>query len=136
MADLAVTAANVVKGSDAVILNGTLGATVTAGQTLYLDTTTNTYKLADANASATTAVLAGVALNGGASGQPVQLVVGGSYNPGGTAVVGTIYVQSGTAGGIAPSTDLVSGWFTSIWGIGTTASNIKIVNLNSGVAVP
>jgi hypothetical protein len=48
-ADLTVTAGNVVASKDAKLRSGTAGATVTAGQTVYYDTTANTYKLADAN---------------------------------------------------------------------------------------
>jgi hypothetical protein len=136
MADVSVTATAVVKGSDTLLSDGILGATVTAGQTVYLDSSTNTYKLADANASSTTATLAGIAMNGGASGQPVKVATAGSINPGFTPTVGTIYVQSGTAGAIAPAADLVSGWYTSIVGVGTAATSLKILNVNSGVAVP
>jgi hypothetical protein len=138
MADVSVTAASVVKASDTLLSQGILGATVTAGQTVYLDTSTSppTYKLADANASATTATLAGIAMNGGATNQPVSVATGGTINPGFTVGVGTVYVQSANAGGIAPASDLAQNWYTSIVGIGLTASSLKIVNVNSGVAVP
>lgn len=137
MADLTVTAANVVPASDATIeRNYNAGATVTAGQTVYLDTTTNTWKLADANASVLTAALGGVALHGAAAGQPLAVITRGGYNPGATAVVGMIYVLSATAGGIAPMGDAVTGWYTSILGVATTASNIQVNIQNSGVAKP
>lgn len=134
--DVSVTAAEVLKTSTTIIVQGTLGATVTAGQTLYLDTTTSTYKLADANGASPLYTVAGIALNGGGSGQPVSIAVGGDIDPGFTVTVGTIYVLSETAGGIAPSADLATGWRTVILGIGTTASNLKIGIINSGVAVP
>ena len=41
MADLTITAANVVPGAGARITNGTAGATVTAGQVVYLDPADN-----------------------------------------------------------------------------------------------
>lgn len=137
MADVTVTAASVVPGTTgAEFEDGKAGATLTAGQLVYLDTTTNTYKLADANASAVTPVIRGVTMNGGASGQYIRIQRKGRYTVGGTVVVGTIYVASGTAGGIAPSTDLVSGWYTSVLGVGVTAAIIDIQINNSGVAVP
>jgi hypothetical protein len=136
MADVVVTAASVVKGSDTQMQDGILGATVTAGQTGYLDTATSTWKLADSNASLTTGTLGGIFLNGGVSGQPVKVAVSGSINPGFTVTVGSIYVLSATPGGIAPAADLTSGWYTSIVGIGITATSLMLLCRNAGVAVP
>lgn len=136
MADVSVTAANVVAVAGSNIIDGTLGATITAGQSLYYDTTAGTYKLADANASAATGSLDGIALTGGSSGQPVKILTDGNYNPGGTVVVGTIYVLSATAGAICPAADLASGHYVNVLGVGTTASNIKVTRCKSGVAVP
>lgn len=135
MADVTVTAANVQKASDTLIDYGILGATVTAGQTVYKDAN-GVYQLADANASATTAAVTGIALNGGASGQPVAVAIGGTLNPGFTVTVGAVYVLSATAGGIAPVADLASGWRTGILGVGLTASSLGLILYRSGVAVP
>lgn len=136
MADVSVTATSVVKASDTISIDGVLGATVTAGQTVYLDSATNTFKLADANASSATATVVGIALNGGATGQPVKVAIGGSITPGFTVTVGAVYVQSATAGGIAPVADLATGHYTSIVGVGLTASSLMLIMRNSGVAVP
>lgn len=135
MSDLSITAANVAAGTAAVTVDGTAGATITAGQCVYLDSTTSTYKLCDAD-SATAAVRApaGVSLNGASSGQPIKIQTGGNINPGATVVVGQIYVPSATAGGIAPVTDLTTGWYTSILGVATTTSNIKLA-INPAVAL-
>lgn len=128
MADETVVAAEVLlDGTNTITVSGLLGATVTAGQTVYLDTTTSTYKLADANASATTAAVAGIAMNGGVSGQPVVVAIGGTLDPGFTVGVGEIYVQSATAGGIAPRADLTTGWYTSVLGFGITASSLRLL---------
>lgn len=135
MADVAVTATSVAKAADTEFIDGYLGGTVTAGQPVYLDSN-GTYQAADANASATTATVAGIALNGGASGQPVKIARAGTLNPGFTVTVGAVYVQSATAGGIAPVADLATGWRTTVIGIGLTASSLKLVLSNSGVAVP
>lgn len=136
MADVTVTANSVQPGTDTQYADGILGATVTAGQTVYLDTAANTFKLADANASAATAVLAGIAMNGGAAGQPVKVAISGSINPGFTVTVAAIYVLSATAGGIAPVADLATGHYSVIVGMGVTASSLKIIGARSGVAVP
>lgn len=127
MADLSVTAANVIKGSGASVITGTAGATVTAGQTVYLDSSTSTYKLAKADASATSTPAAGIALNGAANGQPLSVLTAGNINPGATATVGQVYVVSAAvAGNIAPYADLASGNYVAILGVATTASNIFV----------
>lgn len=137
MVDIAVTAANVAQSTGANIKSGTTGAAVTAGQSLYIDTAnSNVLKLADADDTALTATVCGIAINTAASGQIVNYQSQGTINPGGTAVVGTIYVASGTAGGIAPSTDLASSDYTTIIGVGTASNAIALRILVSGVQVP
>jgi hypothetical protein len=101
----------------------------------------NKFKLADAN-SATEAVRTayGIALNGASSGQPLTVQDAGEITIGATVAVGTVYVLSATPGGIAPAapgvTDLVTGMYTSIIGIGKTATVLKLKIFNGGVAVP
>jgi hypothetical protein len=137
MADVSVTAAEVLVDSGTVTLDGILGTTVTAGQTVYQDSAdSNKFKLADCDASSATATVKGIALNGGGSGQPVKVAISGTLDPGFTVTVGTIYVQSGTAGAICPATDLASGDYVTIVGVGITASQLRILMVNSGVQVP
>lgn len=136
MADITVTAANVAAGSGARYRTVTAGATITAGQSVYRDPTTNTYKLADADASQTTARVVGVALDSASSGQPLTIQIGGKYTAGGTVVVGTVYVQSGTAGGICPAADLASGDYATVIGVGVTSTLIKLGIVISDVQVP
>lgn len=132
MADATVTAANVqpvtTGTSKTVYGKGTSAATVTAGQALYKNSS-GTWGLADADSSATTAGLngVGVALNGGASGQPLEIATSGEYDPGFTATEGVIYVLSGTAGGIAPSADLATGDWVTILGVGNSSGNIDLI---------
>lgn len=141
MADLSITAANVAKVSGNV-RHGTAGATITAGQAVYLDSATGTWKLAvvDGTGSPTTNTAGanglGIALHGAASGQPITVQYDGVINPGGTVTVGVIYCCSpAAAGGIAPSADVssVDNDYVSILGVGITASQIKLGILASGV---
>lgn len=137
MADLTITAGNVATVSDATIVRDRLaGATITAGQAVYLDTSANTWKLADNDNTATTAAASGIALNGASSGQPLAVQTAGVINMGATVTVGTIYVLSSTAGGVCPTTDLGSGDYVTIIGVGVTAANIKLGFSVSGVQVP
>ena len=130
-ADLSVTAANVVPGARARTVNGTAGATITAGQLLYFDSTAQTYKLADANASATTAAVVGIAAVGASSGQPIIVIIeDDDLTVGATlSMTAPVYCCSSTAGGIAPSADLTTGWYPGVVFVAksTTKAVFKIV---------
>ena len=138
MPDISITPGSVLAYADVVPIDGIAGAAITAGQVVYLDTsvTPNTLLLADCDASATTATVAGIALTGASTGQPVKYAKSGEITIGGTVTVGELYVLSGTAGGIAPEGDLASGDYVSFLGVGTTAARIRFNLLNSGVQVP
>lgn len=143
MADLTITAANVLRAVAQNGLPGTstehgrLGATCTAGQAVYRDSTDNyDFKLADANTAAPSEAY-GILLNGGADGQPAEIVRGGLYAPGGTVVVGMVYAVSAAApGGIAPYGDLATGDYVTILGVGYTAALILVDIIVSKVAKP
>lgn len=136
MADISITAANVVAGGGARISVGLAGATITAGQVVYLDTSTNTYKLADCD-SATAAARspAGIALNGASANQPLDVLTAGPITIGGTLTAGTAYYLSGTAGGICPVADLGSGDYPTIIGIATSTTVLDVKLHESGVAL-
>lgn len=140
MANLTITAANVLAGSGARIERGYAAAqNLTGGQSVYLDTSTDPprWRQADADAAGGTAsMVGGVALHSTSALQPVAVITEGDYNPGATVAVGTIYVVGATAGSIAPAADLTSGWYTAIIGIATTTSNINIMRHAGGVAIP
>lgn len=137
MSDISITPGNVLAYADVVPIDGIAGTTITAGQAVYIDTAANNVlKLADCDSSATTAVVAGIALTGGSSGQPIKYAKSGEITIGGTVTVGELYVLSGIAGGIAPEADLAQNDYVSFLGIGTTAARIRFSILNSGVLVP
>lgn len=137
MADLTITATSVVKGTGAITETLIAGATITAGQVVYKDTSDNNKaKLCDAD-SATAAARSfyGIALNGAASGQPVVVQTGGTITIGATVAVGVAYYMSDVAGGIAPFADLESGDYPTIVGIGVSTTAIKIGPLAAGVVI-
>jgi hypothetical protein len=135
MADISITAANVVAGSDAVREAGTAGATVTAGQLVYLDTSDMKYKLADSNGAAALRVPSGIALNGAANNQPLVIQKGGDITIGGTMTPGVAYYLSDTPGGICPVADLASGEYPCILGIAKSATVLSVNIQPSGVAL-
>lgn len=136
MADITITAANVQEGSSAVTESGTLGATATAGQVVYLDTSAGTWKLADNN-SATAAVRApgGILLNGGSSGQPCKVLKKGLITIGATLTAGVAYYLSDTPGGICPVADLASGEYPTFLGIATSTAILNVNITSAGVAL-
>lgn len=137
MAEIAVTAANVIAGANAVIAEGTAGATITAGQLLYIDTAaSNVLKLADANGVSPVCDLAGIALNSASTGQPVKYQTGGLITIGGTVTVGTTYILGATTpGAFAPDSDKASGWKVNQLGIATTTGILLLRIWNTGVTV-
>jgi Uncharacterized conserved protein (DUF2190) len=127
MANLTITAANVIRSSTSKFSNGTAGAAVTAGQVVYLDSADGRYKLADAN-SATAAVRApiGIALNDAATGQPLTVATEGAIVLGATITAGVAYYLSATPGAIAPVADLTTGDYPCILGIAKSATDLDI----------
>lgn len=137
MADIVITAANVLKGAGAEVRSGIFGATITQGQALYKDAADNKLKLADTDSGTAAArEVEGISLSAGSNGQPGFYLKSGLITIGGTVTVGKIYVLSGNAGGIAPIDDLASGDYTAVIGIGVSATQIKVGILNGGVAIP
>jgi hypothetical protein len=136
MADKTPTPASVLAASGATLREGTAGVTITAGDLLYADADdSGSLKLADADALAT-ANCVGIAVNGGADGQPIKYCTAGNINPGFATVVGTIYYVSTTAGLWADiSSDLTSGDFVTIIGVGTATNNVAVKINVSGAAI-
>ena len=127
MAAIVVTAAEVLPTATTTKQTVIFGGTITAGMWLYLDTTDNTYKAADADALAS-AKVAGMALCSGGDGQYGVIATGGAVDPGGTVAVGEPYFLHTDAGGFGVRGELTSGDFATYLGYATTAAvfNIQI----------
>jgi hypothetical protein len=138
MADISVTAANVIPSSSASIQTGTAGATIVAGQTVYIDTgASNVLKLSYNAGTLLEGTVCGIALNGGASGQVIRYV---TEDPalvlGATMTVGDAVYLGGVAGGMTITTvDLDTGEYCSILGICTVVnSTISMKIIRAGAA--
>lgn len=135
MTELTITASQVLPGTTGATFEfAPAGAVITAGQVVYLDATTNTYKLFDANDTAANTRAPRVALNGGSAGQPIKTQITGTMTLGAAAAMtaGLVYVAGATPGSIAPNADVVTGWRVAIIGTALTASTIALHNINSG----
>ena len=136
MVDLVITAASVVKGTGSSVSQGTAGATVTAGQPVYLDSATGTYKLSDANsATAAARVVDGIALHASLAGQPLQILTGGPITLGAVLTVAVAYYLSNNAGGICPVADLTAGSYPTILGFATSATLLTAKLNAAGVSL-
>lgn len=133
MADLSITAASVV-ADDVSKEELVAGATIAAGDVLYMDTANgDVMKLAQADGTSLEATVYGIALCGAATGQPVIVARSGDLDIGASLTVAGVYILSANAGKICPVADLASSSYLSIIGVGTAADNFKISILNSGV---
>jgi hypothetical protein len=127
-----VTAANVLASAYAEKDTGILGeASMTAGMPVYKNSAdSNRLYKCDANLSLAAAGCVGVLLHGGGIGQPATYVKRDpQFTPGAPLVAGDIVIVDGSAaGGLAPSSDLASGWFPSVLGpaISTTKMDLNI----------
>lgn len=135
-ADLVITAASVIKGTNAAVEHGTAGEAVSAGQVVYYDSTVRRWKLADNN-SATAAVRSprGFALHAAATGQPLAVHKGGELTIGATLTAGVAYYLSDTPGGVGPVADLLAGEYPTIVGIAKSASVLAVSFQEAGVAL-
>lgn len=136
MADISVTVTAVLPGSNAVTENGTLGATVTAGQVVYKAASTGTWKLADSNDStAEVRQGSGIALNGGVSGQPVRVLKQGDLTLNAVLTAGLAYYLSDTPGGICPVADIGSGEYVELVGIAKSTTVLNVNFIYPGVSL-
>ena len=137
MADLAPTAGSVVAAEGISKTEQIAGASIVAGDWLYMDTANNNVmKLAQADGTALEATVYGMALNTASIGQPVLVARAGDVDFGCTITVAAVYILSATAGKICPVADLVSSSYLSIVGYGTATDNLVIAIQNSGVEKP
>lgn len=138
MADLSVTAANVIASGSAVKSFGIAGEAITAGQAIYKNTADNN-KLYKADCTtAAKAVCCGIALNGGSAGQQIDYVIEDpDFTPGATlslsvAAVDGVYILS-TAGGICPSVDAAASDYPVVLFVAKSASK-AVMKIAAGTA--
>jgi len=103
------------------------GATISAGQTLYLDTSDNEHKLADADGAAALQKARGIAITPSIDAGAGLIARGGSIIlVGATLAVGTAYYLSDTAGGIKPAADLTTGDNVVLLGVAATTTQLDL----------
>lgn len=127
MANLTITAASVVGGSERTRVSGTAGETITAGQAVYRNSTTGKWMLADSNAATAEARAAiGIALNGAAVNQPVAVQKSGDVTIGATLTAGLAYYLSDTPGALCPVADVGSGEYVCLIGLAKSTTVLAV----------
>jgi hypothetical protein len=135
MADLVLVAADTLSSGKQ--QSGIAGVTVVAADILYADATDGEkLKLADSTIAAEEAKALGMALNGGAVGQPIDYIKSGIVTVTAAAVtIGEVYALS-AAGKLAPVADLLSTEFVTVVAIGVAANQLLVAIVVGGVAKP
>ncbi len=134
MSDISITPANVLKSATSQLLQAIAGVavTITAGQVIYVDPSTNLAVLSDSNGTPPINAVSGIALNGASPSQPVDYVAADTALVLGSATLtsgGTLWL-SNTPGGItATYADVASGSTVIVLGVAvsTSAFNFKPV---------
>lgn len=120
---------------DTVLARVAYGATIAAGQPLYLDTSDNEHKLADSDDTDATATVQGISITPGVDGGQGYIARGGSIILVGTTMaVGTTYFLGSTAGEIIPEGDFGTGDRVTRLGTAETATQLKLAIENTGIA--
>ena len=113
------------------------GSTVVPGNLLYLDTTDNKYKLADADVSETTAGASAIAVTPGSDTDNGIVITSGSVIlVGATLTIGGAYVVSATAGAIAPEADLTTNDYVTRIGTAATTTRLDLTFTATGIQHP
>lgn len=131
MAGLTITEAQVVPDTAGETRTGIAGAAITIGQSVYYDSSANTWKLADADALATVkeGFNVGIAISAAAAAlQRVNVQVSGSptLGAGAAPAAGTVFVVGLTPGDISPVADLQAGDFACVLGVGSGTNQITM----------
>jgi hypothetical protein len=140
MAELTITAASVATSTGGVPEQVQFGATITQGCSVYLDTSTGLWGLADNNGasaaiSGTNGI--GIALTGGSSGQYGLIQRRENITIGATVAVGATYCVGATPGSICLDSDVGTGGtkYKTILGVAISTTVIKLVPNATGVLV-
>lgn len=141
MAAVTITATAIIPAAGAAIETAYLaGATITRGQSVYLDTAASppVWKLADADLSALGAGSSdvGISLSDVATGQFMQVFKGGNLGMGVCLTAGKVYCVNTVAGEIIAHAELASGCRVTILGVATSTSNLNSRMWYTGALAP
>ena len=135
MADLTITAANVAPSTGAQKSTGIAGVAITAGQSVYVDSS-GLVQLAKAD-TAVHAAATGIALDNAAAGQPITYQTGGTITIGATVVkAGFYFVSAANGGGICLQADLATGNYPTLLGYAPNTTTLVVSPIAPGITSP
>ena len=137
MADLTITASNLVAGIGATTATGVAGEAIAAGDAVYIDTADNNdLKKCQHDGTAIEANTVGLALATYADTATVTYITEGDLCFGTLLTIGTVYVVSATPGLIAVAADAGAADYLTILGVakGTAVLSVKIVTSENVIA--
>lgn len=139
MADLVLTPAQV-KHLTSDLVRGTCGVTIAPGDVIYVDPADGLVKLADGNLTGEPHTADGIAVNGGAVGQPVDYIRTGVLQLSTGAAVGVVgspVILSATAGKMAPHTDYATGmWWNHVGYLDSTGKKLTVAIVSADTVKP
>lgn len=135
MAAYSITAANVLTSATATFGDGIAGATITAGQPVYVDTAdANKIKITSATGVGAVRTTVGLATHGASAGQPLKYVrKDNDFAPGFTMAIGDVIIV-GPAGALHPVADLAATWFPLVVGVAISTTK-AIINATPGISL-
>jgi predicted transcriptional regulator len=136
MADLTITAGNVIPVTGYQFEDKLAGEAITRGQTIYEKASDGKWYKSQADGTAAEAEGKAIALADAGANQPLRGIIAGNLGLGAIMTVGIVYVVSTTAGGIAPYSDLGSTNRVCLVGVATTTSNLALKIFASGAVKP
>ena len=137
MADLTITASNLVAGTGATIATGVAGEAIAAGDAVYIDTADNNdLKKCQHDGTALEANAVGIALAAALDTATVSYITEGDLCFGTLLTIGTVYVVSAAFGLIAVAADPGVGDYLTVLGVatGTAVLSVKIVTSENVIA--
>ena len=126
MADISITPANFDPDDGYTYRDYIAGATITAGQALYIDSSDSNKAKTALTTNAATANCVGLAMHAASANQPIRVMTGGVVTIGGTSAAGQPYTLSDNAGGLAAAADNGSGDYVTVIAVGLSTTKIKL----------
>ena len=139
MADVSVISSSVAPlNASTTIVRGTAGAAVSAGQAVFADPTANyLIKPAQANSQTPANNVVGIAVDTAAAGQPIAYASAGDIQFNAAFTQAGVYMLSAAnPGGIAPTSDLVTGNYATLLGIAISPSVLRLGITLTGATKP
>jgi len=136
MSDITQTSANVKAMTGSTVSQHVAGATIVAGNLVYLDTGDGNKAKTCMTTTAATALCKGVAINNADDTDLLFILTAGDCDIGGTTVKGTVYTVADNAGKIRPNADNASGDFVTTIGVADGTTGVINISIDpTGVAV-